>query len=78
MWDNSNKSRETQPCVFVSIMLDNLKIWEIGKVVNFGKRRAPKHPADPFNKCMEILDMGPISSRKHETEFCKSLKLRKS
>ena len=35
----------------------------------FSKRRAPNNPDDPFNKTLEILDMVPISIKKHEMEF---------
>ena len=33
-----------------------------------------ENPDDPSNTFLEILDMGSLSSRKHETEFGKSLK----
>ena len=32
----------------------------------FWKRRAPKHDETPSNKISKLLDMGPISSQKHE------------
>ena len=35
----------------------------------FWKRRAPKHPDDPSNKILKVLDMGAVSSRKHEMEI---------
>ena len=33
-----------------------------------GKART-EHPEDPFNEFLKVLNMGSISSRKHETEF---------
>ena len=32
----------------------------------FGKRRAPKNPEDPFNQISQIMDMGQISIKKNE------------
>ena len=33
------------------------------------KRRGPKHPEDPFNKILKILDMRSTSTRKHESNL---------
>ena len=33
------------------------------------KRQAPKNDEDPSKTILEILNMEPISSRKHEMEF---------
>ena len=33
------------------------------------KRRAPINDEDPSNKISKIMDMGPISTRKHEWNF---------
>ena len=35
-------------------------------VCRFRKRWAPKNDEDPFNKVSKIMDMGPISIKKHE------------
>ena len=37
--------------------------------LNFSKRRAPKKNDDPFNKVLKILNMGSVSSRKHEMDI---------
>ena len=42
---------------------------EDSHVWNLWERPAPEHPEDPFNKFLEILNTGSISSRKHEMEL---------
>ena len=46
---------------------ENLKRLEIGHFEKW-KRRVPKHPGDPFDKFLKILQIGPISFKKHEIE----------
>ena len=36
---------------------------------NYWKRRKPHNDEDPSNTILDILDMGPISTRKHEWNF---------
>ena len=50
-------------------------LWKSPNLVNrafgeFGKRRAPENPEESFNKLLKILNMGSISSRKHEMGIC--------
>ena len=35
----------------------------------WSERRGPKHPDDPSNKFLRVLNMGSISARKHEMLF---------
>ena len=37
------------------------------------KRRAPKNDEDRFNEISKIMDMGPISIKKHEWMFANML-----
>ena len=43
-------------------------IWT-SKKCQFWKRQAPKNPEDPSNEIFKILNMGPISIKKHEWIF---------
>ena len=45
-----------------------LHIWT-SKECQIWKRRAPKHDEDPSKNFLEIMDMGPISIKKHEWIF---------
>ena len=46
------------------IKMKNSDIWE-----QIWKRPGPKNDEDPSNKILKILNMGPISTRKHEMEM---------
>ena len=42
---------------------------KLSDFVFYWKRRAPKKDEGPFDKFLEILDMGPIFTRNHEWIF---------
>ena len=47
----------------------HLKIMDFHFGGKCWKRRVPKNDEDLFKQILEILDMGPISTRKHEWNF---------
>ena len=65
---NILKSTRTNPesfwnilfCIYQSVVLKHEICW---------KRQAPNQDEDPSNKFVESLDMGSISTRKHEWDF---------
>ena len=58
--------------IFIDILF--LHIWT-SKKCQFWKRRAPKNDEDPSNKIFKILNMGPISTWKHEMILWESLRI---
>ena len=46
-----------------------LYFYILENVCQFRKRRAPNNDADPFDKISQIMDMRPISIKKHEWMF---------
>ena len=54
-------------------ILENIifHIWEFGKskMLTFSKRRAPENDDDPSKNFLKILNMGPLSTWKHEMIF---------
>ena len=65
-YDTINKSR-TVP---IHSHLLSLEVSKFHKSkIKKSKRRVPNDPCDPFKQFLKILNMGLISSRKHEMSF---------
>ena len=56
----------------------NLKLPKVGSFIFCWNRPAPKNDEDPSKKLLEILDMEPISSRKHEMKLSNKKETMKS
>ena len=61
--------QEKSPPFLNDIIFINLEILGHRKLCKFEKRRAPWHLDDPFDKILGILDVGSISSWRHEMEI---------
>ena len=60
-----NKSRTDPESLLKSNMSGNLKFLEIN-IFEMLESTGPNIPDDPFKKLLNMLNMGWISSRKHE------------
>ena len=63
--DTPNNSRRN-PTSFSNMIVSEISLLGKSKCLKHSKRRALDNPDDPSNQFLKVLDMGPISSRKHE------------
>ena len=69
--DTPNNTEKYRP-ILKNTIWGNLKIMEF-EHFEILERQGPTNPEDPFNEILKILNMGLLSSRKHELDFLRIL-----
>ena len=60
------KLQDKSPIVFINIIFTYLNSLDVQSFQNVGKDGGRKTPKESFNEILKNLDMGPISTKKHE------------